>query len=90
MDNGRKPNTRTFSTDDASECREILSHVYKALKESSYDPVGQIVGYLASDDPTYITSSNGARSAITKVPRYALMKELVRYYTKSLEETDKE
>lgn len=84
-----KKDTITFSTNDSMECREIIQKVYKALKMSGYDPVGQIVGYLASDEPTYITSANGARSTVTKVQRYALMKEIVEFYLKSLEEENK-
>lgn len=80
-----KQDTITFKNERPDDCRQILEQVYQALLEKGYDPVGQIVGYLASDDPTYITSSNGARSLITKVSRYALMQELVEHYIKSFE-----
>ena len=78
-----KSDTVTFKKEQPEDCRKILEQVYNALLEKGYNPVDQIVGYLASDDPTYITSSNGARSLITKVSRYALMQELVEYYIKS-------
>jgi len=80
-----KQDTITFKNERPDNCRQILEQVYQALLEKGYDPVGQIVGYLTSDDPTYITSSNGARSLITKVSRYALMQELVEHYIKSFE-----
>lgn len=81
-----KQDTITFKTDNPDDCRQILRQVHEALLEKGYDPVGQIVGYLASDDPTYITSSNGARSLITRVSRYALMRELVEHYIESTKE----
>lgn len=58
----------------------ILEYVYQALKDKGYDPVTQIVGYLISGDPTYITSYNQARSLICRVERDELMEELVRSY----------
>ena len=58
----------------------ILSQIYDALKEKGYDPVSQIVGYILSGDPTYITSHNGARSLITKVETDEILEELVKHY----------
>lgn len=59
---------------------DILRRVYEALKEKGYNPVDQIVGYLLSGDPTYITSHNGARNLIRRVERDVLLEELVRSY----------
>lgn len=59
---------------------EILLDVYRALQERGYSPKDQIVGYLISGDPTYITSHRGARSLIRKVERDRILEELVRYY----------
>ena len=59
---------------------EILERVYQALAEKGYNPVNQIVGYIMSGDPTYITSHNNARSLIMKVERDELIEETVKYY----------
>ena len=59
---------------------EILERVYQALAEKGYNPVNQIVGYIMSGDPTYITSHNKARSLIMKVERDELIEETVKYY----------
>jgi len=74
--------TRKFSTvdDKGVVMHEILAAVYASLKEKGYDPINQIVGYLLSEDPTYITNYNNARSLIRKVDRDELMQELVRCY----------
>ena len=58
----------------------ILSAVYEALSEKGYNPVNQIVGYIMSGDPTYVTSYNGARSLIMKVERDELVEELLKAY----------
>lgn len=70
--------------DKAAEVHEIISLVYDALVIKGYDPISQIVGYILSDDPTYITSYNGARSLIAKVERDELLEELVRSYIKNI------
>jgi uncharacterized protein (UPF0297 family) len=62
--------------------QKILSVVYEALSEKGYDPVSQIVGYIMSGDPTYITGHNNARSMIRKVERDELLEELVRSYVR--------
>ena len=59
---------------------EILQAVYEALSEKGYNPIGQIVGYLLSEDPTYITNCNNARTLICKIDRDELMSELVKCY----------
>ncbi len=63
-----------------NEAQEILTTVYQALKEKGYNPINQIVGYIMSGDPSYITSHNGARVLIRKIERDELLEELVRYY----------
>ncbi len=61
---------------------EILEKVYLALKEKGYDPVNQMVGYIMSGDPTYITSHKNARSLIMKVERDELVEEVIKYFIK--------
>ena len=75
-------NTIQFSIKDDSdaEMRKILGEVYTALKEKGYNPISQIVGYLLSEDPTYITTHNNARSLIRKVDRDELMQALVKNF----------
>lgn len=70
----------TVPSDDKDYMRSILRGVYEALAQKGYDPINQIVGYLLTEDPTYITNYNGARSAICKVDRDELMQVLVREY----------
>lgn len=59
---------------------DILAHVYRALQAKGYDPITQIVGYIISGDPTYITSYNQARSMICRLERDEILEELVRFY----------
>ena len=66
--------------DQESGTRKVLSIVYEALTKKGYDPVNQIVGYIMSGDPTYITNYMGARSLIMKVERDELVEELLRVY----------
>ena len=68
----------------STEVHDILATVYDALQIKGYDPISQIVGYILSDDPTYITSYNGARSLIVRVERDELLEELVKSYIKHL------
>lgn len=70
--------------DKSKEVREIVAKVYDALKVKGYDPISQIVGYILSDDPTYITSYNGARGLIAKIERDELLEEFVKTYIKNL------
>ena len=74
--------TRKFSLGDQRdlEIKAILSRMYQALQEKGYNPINQIVGYILSEDPTYITNHNGARALIRKVDRDELLQTLVRYY----------
>ena len=75
-------NTRYFKVQVEPETgvKVILSTVYEALTEKGYDPVNQIVGYIMSGDPTYITSHKSARSLIMKVERDELVEELLKEY----------
>lgn len=66
--------------DPNEEMKAILTAVYSALTEKGYNPINQIVGYLLSEDPTYITNYNNARSLICKLDRDELLQELVRRY----------
>ena len=70
----------TVPSDDKENMRRILRNVYEALTEKGYNPINQIVGYLLTEDPTYITNYNGARSMICKIDRDELMQVLVREY----------
>lgn len=63
---------------------EIIKEVYNALQKKGYDPIRQIVGYLISEDPTYITGHNNARSLITKIPRDEIIEFLLRSYIETL------
>ncbi|MBR4760103.1 MAG: IreB family regulatory phosphoprotein [Lachnospiraceae bacterium] len=69
--------------DNGNGVKIVLSTVYEALSEKGYNPVNQIVGYIMSGDPTYITSHNSARSLIMKVERDELVEEMLRSYIKS-------
>lgn len=66
--------------DDQKDIRDILTTVYNALEEKGYKPTGQIVGYLLSGDPTYITAHNGARKLIRAVDRDEILEELLNSY----------
>ncbi|NMA83264.1 MAG: IreB family regulatory phosphoprotein [Epulopiscium sp.] len=68
--------------EERNEAQDILLGVYAALLEKGYNPINQIVGYILSGDPTYITSYNNARSKIRKLERDELLEELVKYYLK--------
>ena len=77
--------TQNFKVLPESENRvgDILQQVYQAMTEKGYNPVNQIVGYIMSGDPTYITSHNNARSLIMKVERDELVEELLKAYIKA-------
>ena len=74
--------TRSFSIyeDREVEIKSILTSVYDALKEKGYNPINQIVGYILSEDPTYITTYDNARSLIRKIDRDELLQILVKSY----------
>lgn len=72
----------SLSDDKEKEVKEILSTVYDALRQKGYNPINQIVGYILSEDPTYITTYNNARSLIRHVDRDELLQLLVKSYLK--------
>ena len=78
-------NTQYFKvkTEPEIQVKEVLNVVYNAMAEKGYNPVNQIVGYIMSGDPTYITSYKGARSMIMKVERDELVEELLKEYIKN-------
>ena len=82
MMNNEKEKTITFSLKDTKEleAKSILLTVYQALQEKGYNPLNQIVGYILSEDPTYITSHKNARSLICRIDRDELMNNLVKNY----------
>lgn len=75
-------NTQFFKVEKEPEMqvKDVLAHVYEALTEKGYNPVNQIVGYVMSGDPTYITSHNNARSLIMKVERDEIVEEILQEY----------
>lgn len=74
--------TQTFSIgfDNDAEMKKVLTIVYDALREKGYNPINQLVGYILSEDPTYITTHNNARTLIRKIDRDDLLRALVRSY----------
>lgn len=74
--------TMTFSVKDQKEqeMKKTLTTVYDALRQKGYNPINQIVGYILSEDPTYITTHNNARSLIRHVDRDELLQAMVRHY----------
>jgi len=85
MTNNDLGNTQFFSVpqDNDAMASKVISVVYEALMEKGYNPVNQIVGYIMSGDPTYITGHNGARSLIMKVERDEIVEELLENYISS-------
>ena len=67
---------------DQAMRKQKVMQVYDALKEKGYNPVGQIVGYILTEDPTYITNHNGARSIISRLDREELLKDIISEYLK--------
>ena len=82
MAEGFSDRTQTFGieTPQKLDMQQVLVQVYDALKEKGYNPISQIVGYILSEDPTYITTHNNARSLIRKIDRDELLKAMVRTY----------
>lgn len=80
-----KNNTIQYSVrrENEFQTKEILTTVYDALKEKGYNPLNQIVGYILSEDPTYITNHNNARALIRKLDRDELLKIIVKFYLDS-------
>ena len=85
MSNNTSQETMMFKTlsDDTNATEVILTTVYQALKEKGYNPINQLVGYLLSGDPTYITSYNNARTLIRKMERDEILEKLLESYLKN-------
>ena len=73
----------TVQVDTKVEVSQVLEQVYRALTEKGYNPINQIVGYIMSGDPTYITSHKSARSLIMKVERDEILEELMKNYVET-------
>ena len=72
--------TFSLNADRESSTKLILTKVYDALLEKGYNPINQIVGYILSEDPTYITTHKDARNLIKKIDRYEFLKTLIKFY----------
>jgi len=72
--------TLSIKEEKEREIKQIMTEVYNSLREKGYNPINQIVGYILSEDPTYITNHNNARSLIRKIDRDELLQTLVRNY----------
>ena len=79
-DNSRSTIKFKVPGEDKDEMRAVLRSVFDALTEKGYNPINQIVGYLLTEDPTYITNYNNARALIRKLDRDELLQELVKQY----------
>lgn len=86
MDNQNKDINKTMmfepQKDDSKSIKEIIGSVYNLLEDKGYKPTNQIIGYILSDDPTYITSHGNARNIIRQVDRDDLLEELLEFYLK--------
>lgn len=80
MEDMENATIRFNAVDSKAEMKEILSSVYNSLLVKGYNPINQLVGYILSEDPTYITNYNGARSLITRIDRDELLQELLLTY----------
>ncbi len=80
MDKNNETMKFTVGLDSNKQAREIMDAVYSALMEKGYNPISQIVGYILSGDPSYITGYNNARGLITRLERDELLEEIVKYY----------
>lgn len=85
-DNTEKTMMFRLKREEVLSAREVLVRVYEALKEKGHNPVDQLVGYLLSGDPAYITSHKSARALIRKVERDEMLAELIRAYLADYEE----
>ena len=81
-DSGDRTQKFSIVRDRGNETKQILKEIYIALSEKGYNPINQIVGYLISEDPTYITNYKNARALIRKIDRDELLNELVKSYLK--------
>jgi uncharacterized protein (UPF0297 family) len=74
-----------YNMESLNGAREIISQVYESLKEKGYNPNNQLIGYILSGDPTYITNHNNARSLIRKIERDELLEEILNVYLDVIE-----
>ena len=84
MENKDTQKVDNLENERAKEVRETICAVYNALKVKGYNPVSQMVGYILSGDPTYITNYNNARSIISRVERDEILEELVKGYIRDM------
>lgn len=84
MTKGNLEHTMMFKVnkEEMPEAKEVLLSVYESLQEKGYNPINQLIGYLLSGDPAYITSHNNARNLIRRLERDELLEELLKYYLK--------
>jgi uncharacterized protein (UPF0297 family) len=80
MNNNETMMFKGIDKENKNEAREVIIAVYEALKEKGYDPINQVVGYILSGDPTYITNHKNARSIIRRLERDEILEEIVRNY----------
>ena len=73
-------------SDKSMETRKVLSEVYAALKEKGYNPISQLVGYVVSGDPTYVTNHKNARALITRIDRDDILEEVFKYYLENVDQ----
>ena len=84
MENNETMRFSNIEQERADEIREIIEAVYEALRIKGYNPVSQLVGYIMSGDPTYITNYNNARSLISRVEPDEILEQLVKHYIKDM------
>ena len=77
--------TKMFSAIDTKEkfFRQTLGKVYKELEKKGYNPINQLIGYILSGDPTYVTNQNGARALVSRIERDELLKVILEFYLKN-------
>ena len=88
FDSGNPTITFSIKREAERQMKKTLTEVFNALLEKGHDPINQIVGYLLTEDPTYITSYNNARSEIRKIDREELLQTMVRHYLGATPPTD--
>lgn len=77
-------------SEKSMETRKVLNDVYAALKEKGYNPISQLVGYVVSGDPTYVTNHKNARALITRIDRDDILEEVFKFYLENVDRTNEE
>ena len=77
-------------SEKSMETRKVLNDVYAALKEKGYNPISQLVGYVVSGDPTYVTNHKNARALITRIDRDDILEEVFKFYLENADRTNEE